>query len=110
MCFLSSLLFTRKKNIFLTLYYRTEIKSMPLVFATAGALGFFMTGYLPVGFEFGVELTYPIGEGTSSGMLNASAQIFGILLTTGLDEWIKLFDVRTGNLSRKCNLTRGKRT
>lgn len=40
-----------------------------------------MTGYLPVGFEFAAELTYPEPEGTSAGLLNASAQIFGILFT-----------------------------
>lgn len=34
-----------------------------------------MTGYLPLGFEFAVELTYPESEGTSSGMLNCSAQV-----------------------------------
>lgn len=33
-----------------------------------------MTGYLPVGFEFSAEITYPEPEGTSSGLLNASAQ------------------------------------
>lgn len=42
---------------------------------------FFMTGYLPVGFEFAAELTYPEPEGTSAGLLNAAAQIFGILFT-----------------------------
>lgn len=42
---------------------------------------FFMTGYLPVGFEFAAELTFPEAEGTSSGLLNASAQIFGIICT-----------------------------
>lgn len=36
---------------------------------------FFMTGYLALGFEFGNELTYPISEGTVSGLLNASAQV-----------------------------------
>nr|XP_015194631.1 PREDICTED: feline leukemia virus subgroup C receptor-related protein 1 isoform X2 [Lepisosteus oculatus] len=51
------------------------------VFITAGVLGFFMTGYLPLGFEFGVEITYPESEGTSSGLLNAFAQIFGIIFT-----------------------------
>ena len=41
-----------------------------------------MTGYLPVGFEFTAELTFPeAAEGTSSGLLNASAQIFGIICT-----------------------------
>lgn len=34
-----------------------------------------MTGYLPLGFEFAVEITYPESEGTSSGLLNAFAQV-----------------------------------
>lgn len=46
-----------------------------------------MTGYLPVGFEFAAELTYPEPEGTSSGLLNASAQIFGIVFTV-LGGWL----------------------
>lgn len=40
-----------------------------------------MTGYLPVGFELGAELTYPEPEGTSAGLLNAGAQVFGVLFT-----------------------------
>ncbi|KAH8371175.1 hypothetical protein KR093_006387, partial [Drosophila rubida] len=52
-----------------------------VVYLTASLLGFFMTGYLPVGFEFGAELTFPEPEGTSSGLLNASAQTFGIVFT-----------------------------
>lgn len=35
-----------------------------------------MSGYLPLGFEYGIELTYPEPEGTSSGMLNFLAQVF----------------------------------
>lgn len=27
-----------------------------------------MTGYLPIGFEFAAELTFPISEGTTSGL------------------------------------------
>merc|ERR1712045_454906 len=30
-----------------------------VVYATAGLLGFFMTGYLPLGFEFAAEITFP---------------------------------------------------
>ncbi|XP_065341814.1 heme transporter FLVCR1 isoform X2 [Cloeon dipterum] len=52
-----------------------------IVYITASALGFFMTGYLPVGFEFGAELTYPEAEGTTAGILNAFAQIFGVVFT-----------------------------
>lgn len=46
-----------------------------------------MTGYLPVGFEFGAELTYPEPEVTSAGLLNASAQMFGIIFTL-LGGWL----------------------
>ncbi|XP_074031349.1 choline/ethanolamine transporter flvcr2b-like [Leptinotarsa decemlineata] len=42
---------------------------------------FFMTGLLPVGFELAAELTYPEPEGTSAGLLNAAANVFGIIFT-----------------------------
>ncbi|XP_078130936.1 choline/ethanolamine transporter FLVCR1 [Sander vitreus] len=61
--------------------FTLDLNNIYLVFITAGALGFFMTGYLPLGFEFGVEITYPESEGTSSGLLNAFAQLFGIIFT-----------------------------
>ncbi|MGH0122205.1 UNVERIFIED_CONTAM: hypothetical protein FKN15_026326 [Acipenser sinensis] len=61
--------------------FTLDLGYLIVVFVTAGILGFFMTGYLPVGFEFGVEMTYPVPEGTSSGLLNASAQVFGIIFT-----------------------------
>ncbi|KAF5296867.1 hypothetical protein FQA39_LY12385 [Lamprigera yunnana] len=51
------------------------------VYISAVLLGVFMTSIIPIGLEVGVELTYPEPEGTSSGLLNASAQIFGIFLT-----------------------------
>lgn len=40
---------------------------------------FFMNGYLTVGYEFGAELTYPESEATSSGLLNASGELCGVL-------------------------------
>ncbi|CAG10621.1 unnamed protein product, partial [Tetraodon nigroviridis] len=46
-----------------------------LLFITTGIVGLFMFGYLPLGFEYGVELSYPEAEGTSSGLLNCSAQV-----------------------------------
>lgn len=46
-----------------------------------------MTGYLAVGYELAAELTYPESEGTSSGMLNAVVQVFGIIFTL-LYRWI----------------------
>lgn len=46
-----------------------------VIFGTSFLLGFFMTGYLPVGFELAAEVTYPEPEGTSCGLLNSSAQV-----------------------------------
>jgi len=51
-----------------------------LVFVLAAFLGFFLTGYLPLGFEFGVEITHPLSEGTSSGLMNMCAQICAITM------------------------------
>nr|XP_040572268.1 feline leukemia virus subgroup C receptor-related protein 2-like isoform X1 [Lepeophtheirus salmonis] len=61
--------------------FTVNLGHIEIVYFTAGVLGFFMTGYLPIGFEFAAEITYPESEGTSSGLLNASAQIFGIICT-----------------------------
>ncbi|NWU94319.1 FLVC2 protein, partial [Upupa epops] len=69
-----------------------------VVFVTAGVLGFFMTGYLPLGFEFAVELTYPESEGTSSGLINVSAQVFGIAFTIGNGKIMDHFETKAGNL------------
>ncbi|XP_061610710.1 heme transporter FLVCR2-like isoform X5 [Phyllopteryx taeniolatus] len=78
-----------------------------VVFITAGVLGrrcvpvllrFFMTGYLPLGFEYAVELTYPESEGTSSGLLNCSAQVFGIVFTICQGKIIDKFGTLPGNV------------
>ncbi|KAJ3606186.1 hypothetical protein NHX12_025707 [Muraenolepis orangiensis] len=69
-----------------------------VVFITSGALGFFMTGYLPLGFEFAVELTYPESEGTSSGLLNCSAQVFGIIFTICQGKIIDNYGTVAGNI------------
>uniref|UniRef100_A0A670IGI6 FLVCR choline and putative heme transporter 2 n=2 Tax=Podarcis muralis TaxID=64176 RepID=A0A670IGI6_PODMU len=69
-----------------------------VVFVTAGVLGFFMTGYLPLGFEFAAELTYPESEGTSSGLLNVAAQIFGIIFTISQAQIFEHFGTQAGNL------------
>uniref|UniRef100_A0A915M0T1 Major facilitator superfamily (MFS) profile domain-containing protein n=1 Tax=Meloidogyne javanica TaxID=6303 RepID=A0A915M0T1_MELJA len=61
------------------------------IFIIAIALGFFMTGYLPLGFEFAAELTFPIAEGTTSGLLNGSAQAFGIAMTFGMGKVMKIY-------------------
>uniref|UniRef100_A0AAG5DGP2 Choline/ethanolamine transporter FLVCR1 n=1 Tax=Anopheles atroparvus TaxID=41427 RepID=A0AAG5DGP2_ANOAO len=61
--------------------FTLSVGHIAVVYVTSTLLGFFMTGYLPVGFEFAAELTYPEPEGTSTGLLNAAAQVFGITFT-----------------------------
>ncbi|XP_019911943.1 feline leukemia virus subgroup C receptor-related protein 2 isoform X2 [Esox lucius] len=78
--------------------YTLDLGHLWVVFLTAGALGFFMTGYLPLGFEFGVELTYPEGEGTSSGLLNCSAQVFGIIFTISQGKIMDNYGTLSGNI------------
>uniref|UniRef100_A0A2C9JXH0 Choline/ethanolamine transporter FLVCR1 n=1 Tax=Biomphalaria glabrata TaxID=6526 RepID=A0A2C9JXH0_BIOGL len=74
-------------------------KEIAVVFVTAGALGCFMTGYLPVGFEFAAELTFPESEATSSGLINASAQVFGIILTLGMRAMMDSISVLSANIT-----------
>ncbi|KAM3930094.1 choline/ethanolamine transporter FLVCR1 [Leptodactylus fuscus] len=78
--------------------FTLNLNNLLIVFGTGGVLGFFMTGYLPLGFEFAVEITYPESEGTSSGLLNASAQIFGILFTLAQGRLITDYNPQAGNI------------
>ncbi|PIN88353.1 hypothetical protein AB205_0076010 [Aquarana catesbeiana] len=78
--------------------FTLDLGNLVVVFVTGGILGFFMTGYLPLGFEFAVEITYPESEGTSSGLLNASAQIFGILFTLAQGKLITDYSPQAGNI------------
>ncbi|XP_035872520.1 feline leukemia virus subgroup C receptor-related protein 2-like [Phyllostomus discolor] len=78
-----------------------------IVFITAGTMGFFMTGHLPLGFEFAVELTYPESEGMSSGLLNMSAQVFGIIFTISQGQIISNYGTMHGNIFLCVFLTLG---
>ncbi|XP_013188527.1 uncharacterized MFS-type transporter C09D4.1 isoform X2 [Amyelois transitella] len=69
-----------------------------VVYLSSIILGFFMTGYLPVGFEFASEVTYPEPEGTTSGILNAVVQIFGMTLTLSYEQMLATIGDRWSNL------------
>ncbi|KAH7969928.1 hypothetical protein HPB52_022639 [Rhipicephalus sanguineus] len=43
-------------------------------------LGFFMTGYIPIGLQLAAEITYPTPEGISSNLMNVSAQAVGFVM------------------------------
>ncbi|PSN42234.1 Feline leukemia virus subgroup C receptor-related protein 2, partial [Blattella germanica] len=78
-----------------------------IVYFTGGLLGFFMTGYLGIGYEFAAELTFPIPEGTSSGLLNASSEVFGVLFTLVGGELLDAFGDMATNLSLAALLVAG---
>ncbi|XP_046583268.1 feline leukemia virus subgroup C receptor-related protein 1-like [Haliotis rubra] len=61
-----------------------DLNRIWIIYLVAGFLGFFMTGYLPVGYEFAAEITYPESEATSSGILTGSAMFCGMMLTLGM--------------------------
>jgi MFS family permease len=52
--------------------------------------GFLMLPLLPISFELGCELTFPVGEAMTGGLLNAGGQVWGIMqiiVTNALLEW-----------------------
>jgi MFS family permease len=65
--------------------------------------GFAMVAILPVGMDFGVELTHPIPEPVSSGLLMSSGAICGIFLIIIGSESINYF-TNKGNATFGCNL------
>ena len=72
--------------------------SIILEFIIASILGFFMTGYLPIGFEFASEISWPESEATSSGFLNLAAMLVGAFLTPMVTLTIKNHDVKIANI------------
>jgi len=58
-----------------------------LVLVSALILGFFLLSAGPLGFQYGAEVTYPIPEGTSNGLLLLMGQISGILFIFGMDSF-----------------------
>jgi len=58
-----------------------------------------MIGYLGIGFEFAAELTYPVPEGISSGVLMVSSEIFGVAFTVGCGELLDNYGDMFANLA-----------
>eukprot|EP01134_Creolimax_fragrantissima_P004717 CFRG4717T1 len=48
-------------------------------------MGFFAFAILPTSLELGAECTYPVNEGTSTGFLYMSGQLFGIIFISIMD-------------------------
>ncbi|KAL7055852.1 hypothetical protein AAHC03_022534 [Spirometra sp. Aus1] len=69
-----------------------------VIFFAMFLLGFFQSGFLPLGFEYAAEITYPANEGLSSGILNMTAHIIGIFLTMVSTVLIDKYDGLAANL------------
>ncbi|XP_066999146.2 heme transporter FLVCR2 isoform X2 [Anabrus simplex] len=65
-------------------------RSHTAVYIAGAVFGISMGSYLPVGLEFGAEITYPESEGTTSGILLAGSQITGVLFTVAYAWLIKV--------------------
>ncbi|XP_023014600.1 uncharacterized MFS-type transporter C09D4.1 isoform X4 [Leptinotarsa decemlineata] len=61
--------------------YALECRSKLMTYLSCSLVGLFTTAYMPVGFEFAMELTFPSEESTTTGLLMAMTQIFGVICT-----------------------------
>ena len=58
-----------------------------LLMASSFVMGFFLLSAGPIGFQYGAEITYPIPEGTSNGLLILMGQISGIAFIFAMDSF-----------------------
>ncbi|XP_072394876.1 uncharacterized MFS-type transporter C09D4.1-like isoform X2 [Diabrotica undecimpunctata] len=63
-----------------TLKYRQKL----MTYFSCALVGLFTNAYMPVGFELAIELTFPSEECTTSGILLASTQILGVVVTVAV--------------------------
>jgi MFS family permease len=75
---------TRKRKLFLLIGMLASIpgligltfaQSYGLLLLSTFSFGFFMISTAPIGYQYAAELTYPVPEGTSNGMLTLIGQI-----------------------------------
>ncbi|KAG5318162.1 FLVC2 protein, partial [Pseudoatta argentina] len=69
-------------QILFTVFTCMGIKWM--VYVSAIFLGYFMSGYMAMGYDLCTEYTYPESENISAGLLNIITSIYGIILITSL--------------------------
>lgn len=51
-----------------------------MVYVSSIFLGFFMSGYLALGYDLCIEYTYPESENISTGILNIANNVYGVIL------------------------------
>jgi FLVCR family feline leukemia virus subgroup C receptor-related protein len=68
-----------------------DFSNILITAAISAVLGFVMLPVLPLSYDFGCELTYPVGEAMTGGLLNVGGMIWALLqiiITTLLLDWI----------------------
>jgi len=63
----------------------TWAQSFGMLVTAALLMGFFLLSAGPIGFQYAAEITFPIPEGTSNGLLLMAGQISGILFIFVMD-------------------------
>ena len=63
----------------LFLVFTLQIKSMIISCIAVSVLGFMLNPIIPISYELAIELTYPIGEAMTGGILNCGGQVLGIV-------------------------------
>jgi MFS family permease len=58
-----------------------------LLLAGSVTFGFFLLGAGPIGFQYGAEITSPVPEGTTNGLLLLAGQISGIVFILAMDQF-----------------------
>lgn len=61
--------------------------SYNIILISGTLFGFFLLSSGPIGFQYGAEITYPVSEGTSNGLLLMMGQISGIAFIFGMDSF-----------------------
>jgi MFS family permease len=72
-----------------------------ILLASAFVLGFFLLSAGPIGFQYGAEITRPVPEGTSNGLLLLMGQISGILFIFGMEMFKS---PETGSMTASLNI------
>lgn len=100
-------LFTLSVVSMLAFTFVLPLRSPLALYATSLAMGCFMGGFMPVGFEFASELTYPESENTTAGVLMGGSQLLAIGYTVGYAWLLGKVGDRWANLSVSASLVLG---
>ncbi|PSN46609.1 putative MFS-type transporter C09D4.1, partial [Blattella germanica] len=73
----------------LILTFSLAPRSEIIVHIAGFIFGLFNAGYMPVGFEFGSEITYPEPEGTTGGLIILTTQIVSVLHAMAYSELVR---------------------